>query len=80
MSTVQAMASQQFVAAMGPMINNPQTMNQVMSYIALLRHQAEPCQCSVDEMRGRLSESIADARAGKVTAHADLKREIAQWL
>lgn len=80
MSAVQAMASEQFIDAMGPMISDADTMKQVMAYIALLRHQAEPCQYSTVEMHDILTQSLDDVRAGKGTTHADLKKEIAQWL
>lgn len=80
MSAAQALASEQFIAAMGPMVNDDRTMKQVMSYISLLRHQTEPCQYTTDEMREILAASIVDVRAGKGTTHADLKNEIAQWL
>lgn len=80
MSAAQAIASEQFIDAMGPMVSDAKTMRQVMAYIALLRHQAEPCQYSATEMHDILASSIEDVRAGKGTKHADIKREIAQWL
>lgn len=80
MSAVQTMASEQFINAMGPMVADERTMKQVMAYIALLRHQVEPCQVTTDEMHDILASSIADVHAGKGTIHADLKKEIAQWL
>jgi len=80
MSALQAVASEQFINAMGPMVNDKQTMNQVLAYIALLRHQAEPCMYTKDEMHDILAASIADVHAGKGTTHTDLKKEIAQWL
>ncbi len=37
MSALQMAASQQFIQAMGPMINNPIKMSQIMSYIEYLK-------------------------------------------
>jgi len=80
MSAVQMLASEQFINAMGPMVADKKSMNQVMAYIALLRHQVEPCMYTHEEMRDIIAASIADVHAGKGTTHADLKKEIAQWL
>ncbi len=80
MSATQLQASERFIDAMGPMITDAKAMNQVITYISLLRHQAEPCQHTTDEMREMLAASISDVRAGRGTTHAELKKEIAQWL
>ena len=80
MSNAQATASRQFVNAMGPLIEDERSLSQVMAYIALLRHQAEPCQYSTSEMHDILVNSIASVHDSGGTPHAELKKEIQQRL
>ena len=80
MSTIQAIASSQFLTAMGPMYKDEAKMQSVMQYITTLREQDTPCQFSESEIMMLADEAEREYQSGQgMTSHAQLLNEIATW-
>jgi len=78
MSAAQALASKQFLEAMGPMVSNKQKMQRVIQFIYHLQDDA-PCQYTDDEMRVLLAQATEQTKQGQWISHEDLKAEVLSW-
>lgn len=62
MSAAQTIASNRFLRAMGPMIEDEQMMNEVLEYIESIKirplHQATMRSCSLDEFSDMMAKDL----------------------
>ena len=80
MSAAQAIASSRFLTAMGPMIEDEQKMNTVLSYIISLRADGTPCQFTEQEIVAFADKAEQEYAAGVgMMSHSDFVQEIATW-
>lgn len=80
MSAAQAIASERFLAAMGPMIKDEQKMNTVLNYIISLRADNAPCQFSEQEIVAFADKAEQEYAAGVgMMSHSDFMQEVATW-
>jgi len=79
MSAAQALASKQFLEAMGSMVSNKQKMQRVIQFIYLLQDDA-PCRFSEEEVVVMGHEAIERAKEGIGIPHAEAKKIAEQWL
>ncbi len=80
MSAAQAIASERFLAAMGPMIEDEQKMNTVLNYIISLRADNAPCQFSEQEIVAFADKAEQEYAAGMgMMSHSDFMQEVATW-
>ena len=80
MSAAQAIASERFLAAMGPMIADEQKMNRVLNYIVSLREDGAPCQFAAEEIIAFANKAEQEYAAGMgMMSHSDFMQEVATW-
>lgn len=80
MSAAQALASNRFLHAMGPMIMDEAKMLNVLSYISALRASDEPCGFSEAEISSFAEKAENEYAAGKgMMSHSDFMQEVATW-
>ncbi len=79
MSTVQVIASERFINAMGPMIMSEEKMTRVLHFIHTMRTE-EPCRYSEAEARALGTQAIDHAKQGLGVSHAEAKQIAAQWV
>lgn len=79
MSAAQAMASERFITAMGPMIANEKKMERVIRFISLIREDA-PCRFSEEEVRCMGLQALERAQQGQGVSHVEAKQMAAQWV
>jgi len=79
MSAAQALASKQFLEAMGPMVSNKQKMQRIIQFIYLLQDDA-PCRFSEEEVVAMGHVAVERAKQGIGIPHNEAKQIAAQWL
>jgi len=79
MSTVQVIASERFINAMGPMIMSEEKMTRVLRFISTMRSE-EPCRYSDAEVRALGIQAIDHAKQGLGISHTEAKQIAAQWV
>ena len=80
MSAAQAIASDQFLTAMGPMIEDEKKMNTVLSYIISLRTDGSPCQFTQQDIVALADKAEREYADGSgMMSHSDFMQEVATW-
>lgn len=79
MSAAQAIASERFITAMGPMVANEEKMERVIRFISLIRDDA-PCRFSEEEIRSMGLQAKERAQQGVGISHIEAKQMATQWV